>query len=355
MVTSTVHPDRSPLESPVCQQGIPTPYLQVAIVNYRTAELVVNCLRSLQSELAALPSAQVVVVDNASGDGSAEQLEAAVVAHGWQSWVKVVASPHNGGFAYGNNLAVGPALAQDTPPDYFMLLNPDTVVQPGAIHTLLEFMQQHPQVGLAGSSFEDEDGTPWHHAFRFPSVISELEGGARWGVITKLLSPWLVVRDMGDQPEPVDWLSGACLMVRRQVFEAVGLMDDEYFLYCEEMDFCLQAQRAGWPCWYVPSSRIMHCRGKSTGMSDNQSVGLKPMPQYWFHSRRRYFVKNYGLAYAALADAAWLGTFSLYRLRQRLQRKPDTDPPGFLADFARNSIFRKGGAIAKEQGIVPRD
>ncbi|GAB4319627.1 MAG: glycosyltransferase [Leptolyngbyaceae cyanobacterium] len=315
--------------------------LLIVTVNYRTSHLVIEGLRSLEPEVRSVPGIQVAIVDNHSGDGSVEKIGAAIAAEGWEDWVTLMPSTVNGGFAYGNNYAVRPALQAAHPPDYFLLLNPDTQIRPGAIKELLSFMDQHPEVGIAGSSFEEADGKPWPYAFRFPSFISEFEGGIRLGLITKLLSRWKVPQTMApDREQPIDWIPGASMMVRREVFESVGLMDEGYFLYYEETDFCLQARRAGWSCWYVPQSRIMHILGQSTGVTATNQQPRR-LPQYWFDSRRRYFLKNHGWLYAALVDISWLAGFSLWRARRVLQRKPDADPPQLLEDSIRNSVFLK--------------
>lgn len=315
--------------------------LLIVIVNYRTAHLVINCLRSLEQEIQTLPGTRVVVVDNPSGDDSVEKIGAAIATEGWHTWASLLPSDHNGGYAFGNNLAIRPALQASNPPNYFWLLNPDTVVRPGALKALVNFIDQHPNVGIVGSSFEEADGEPWPIAFRFPTMVSEFDAGLRLGIVSKLLSKWAVVRTMGDEPCQVDWLPGASMLVRRQVFDAIGLMDEEYFLYYEETDFCLQAQRAGWECWYVPQSRVMHIAGQSTGVTVRNEKP-KRLPTYWFDSRRRFFVKNYGLPYAALADSVWLSGFVLWQMRKLIQRKPDLDPPHLLEDFVRNSVLVKG-------------
>ena len=317
-----------------------TPLL-VVIVNYRIPMLTIDCLRSLVSEVQSLSGTHVAVVDNDSGDRSVEQIGTAIETEGWGGWVSLIPSGRNGGYAFGNNVAIRPALESPNPPPYFLLLNPDTQVRPGAIKALVDFMEKYPDVGIAGSSFEEADGTPWPIAFRFPTVLSELDHGLRLGVVTKLLSNWIVARTMTDEEAQVDWLPGASMLIRRQVFESVGLMDEGYFLYYEETDFCLQARRAGWPCWYVPQSRVMHIAGQSTGVTDRKT-SPKRLPQYLFDSRRRYFVKNHGLLYAALADAVLIFSFALWRMRRSIQRKPDTDPPKLLQDFLRNSVFLKG-------------
>lgn len=310
----------------------------VVIVNFRTAALVVNCLRSLARELPACPPAQVVVVDNCSGDGSAETIAAAIEAEGWSGWARLHPADVNGGFSYGNNCGIRPALAAADPPDFFWLLNPDTEVRPGALRVLLDFLQAHPRVGIAGSSFELADGQLWPHAFRFPSIWSELASGLRLGVIGALLKHRTVLLRMGDHAERVDWLPGASMLIRREVFADVGLMDEGYFLYFEETDFCLEAARANWECWYVPQSRVMHIAGQSTGVT-GQRAAVQRRPKYWFESRRRYWIKNHGWLYAAATDLVWVLAHSVWQVRRVVQRKPAADPPGLLRDFLRNSAL----------------
>lgn len=328
--------------SDATQLGVPR--LTIVVLNYKTPALTIDCLHSLVDEVASLPKTHVVVVDNASNDGSVEQIQAAITAEDWSDWVTFLPLTHNGGYATGNNAAIRPTLASEPPPDYIFLLNPDTVIRPGAIATLVRFMEAHPEVGIAGSRLEDLDGTPQRSAFRFPSILSELEGGLRLGVVSKLLSKWIVAPPVSDETYPTDWVAGASMIVRRQVFETVGLMDEKYFLYYEELDFCLAAQRAGWSCWYVPESRVVHYVGQSSGVTDTK-IRPKRRPTYWFDSRRRFFVKNYGWGYAVLAESAWIVGFALWRLRRTLQHKPDTDPPNFLRDCWFNSVLVKGVEI----------
>jgi N-acetylglucosaminyl-diphospho-decaprenol L-rhamnosyltransferase len=323
-------------------QPIQTSSVLVVIVNYRTPELTVNCLRSLVPDLPFLPNTQVIVVDNDSGDDSLEVIQQAIVAEGWGDWATLLPSNHNGGFSYGNNVAIRLALNSDNPSDYIWLLNSDTEIRSGALHRLLEFMQTRNHVGICGSRFEEPDGTVWPIAFRFPSILSELENGFRLGVVSQLLSSWKVAQVMTDQPRQMDWLPGASLLIRREVFETIELMDEGYFLYYEETDFCLQAARYGWECWYVPNSHVMHLAGQSTGVT-TPTDRPKRLPQYWFNSRRRYFVKNHGRLYAAIADTVWFLGFASWRGRRLIQRKPDTDPPSLLQDFVRNSAVLNSG------------
>lgn len=303
--------------------------LRVVIVNYRTPGLVIDCLHSLAYQLE--PGWRVLLVDNASGDDSVARFEAARQAHGWEPWLDIVAHHENRGFAAGNNVALRRLITEAEPAEYFLLLNPDTIVRPGGISALVEFMEERPQVGIAGSRLEERDGTPQRSAFRFPSLPGEWENGLRLGIMSRLLQRWVVAPPVREDAHPSDWLSGASMLVRREVFETIGLLDEEYFLYYEETDFCLRTRRAGWECWYVPESRVVHLVGQSTGVG----AVRRRIPRYWLESRWRYFRKNHGLIYAHLTNAAWATGHALWRLRRRVQRKPDLDPPWLLWDFVR--------------------
>lgn len=318
--------------------------LLVVIINYRTSSLTVDCLHSLVGEVQSLPGTRVVVADNASGDGSIERIEAAIEAEGWGEWVSLLPLEHNGGYAFGNNAVIRPVLQSTDPPPYFLLLNPDTIARPRALEWLVAFMDEHPDVGIAGSRLEDPDETPQHSAFRFHTILSELDFGLRLGVVSKLLSKWIIAPPISEEPCQTDWVAGASMMIRREVFKSVGLLDEEYFMYFEEADFCLAANKAGWPCWYVPQSRVVHLVGQSSGVNDTKRPP-KRLPGYWFDSRQRYFHKNHGWFYTALADAAWFSGFVLWRWRRVIQRKPDKDPPKLLSDFLLNSVFLKRGQI----------
>ncbi len=306
----------------------------VAIVNYKSARLVEDCLRSLAAERASGADFRVFVADNASGDGSLEALEALVRREDWSSWVELLACERNGGFSYGNNRVIERALASRERPPAIFLLNPDTVVRPGAMHELERCLERDPNVQIFGCRLEDPDGTAQHSCFRFHTILGEFEGNVRLGLVSRLLSRWRVAPDISSAPVPAEWLSGAALLVRTEVFERIGLMDEGYFLYFEETDFCLQAARAGFKAKYVPQCRIVHLVGGTSGVTLRHERP-RPRPRYWFESRRRYFVKNHGRFYAALADLSFFASQAIWRIRVRLERRQDPDPPGLLRDFLR--------------------
>lgn len=310
----------------------------VVIVNFRSADLTLGAIASLAPERSVHPGLRVVVVENDSRDGSLETLQLALAAPDRRDWVDLVAMPDNRGFAHGVNAGVLPALAAPAPPDAFLLLNPDTIARPGALTALVRFLERHPSVGIAGSRLEDEDGTQQHSSFRFPGFWSELESGIRLGFVTRLLRDHAVTEPLSNEAHRTGWVAGACALVRREVFERIGPMDDAFFLYFEETDFLLRAARAGFECWYVPESRVVHLVGRSTGVT-TRTARPGRRPSYWFESRRRYFRKHHGLLGALAIDAAFFGGYTTWRLRNLVARKPTIDPPCLWRDFAAHQFL----------------
>jgi N-acetylglucosaminyl-diphospho-decaprenol L-rhamnosyltransferase len=325
------------MNTPTTSSAAPASVL-VAIVNWREADLTIGALRALDGEMQKMPGLRVTVADNGSGDGSDERIRAEMNRLNWGDRGNVVQVGRNGGFSVGNNAAVRPALKSPNPPDFVFLLNPDTIVQPGAIQTLVDFMLENPKVGLTGSHMKYPDGRTQLSSFRFHSVFSELENSMRLGIVSKLLNRWKVVIPLPNEPVQVDWVGGAAMMIRREVIDQIGLLDETYFIYYEETEYCLRARRAGWSSWYVPASVVVHLEGQNTGVSDRKKAP-KRRPPYWFASRRYYFVSNHGWLTALAADLAWCFGFATYRIRQFVQRKPDTDPPYFLRDFIRHNFL----------------
>jgi N-acetylglucosaminyl-diphospho-decaprenol L-rhamnosyltransferase len=305
----------------------------IAIVNYRTAELTIDCLRALSSQVADLENIRVVVVDNNSGDGSVVKISAAIERANWSSWVGVMPLEKNGGFAFGNNASIRKALVSTGPVDYVLLLNPDTIPLPGAIKALVDFMDIHPEVGIAGSLLENAEGGVECSAHTFPSPLSELDGAARLGVLSRLLHRYVVSPPSLSSAHPCDWVSGASMIIRRQVMKDIGLMDERYFLYFEEVDFCRRASYAGWQCWYVPDSRVIHLEGVSTGIH----AAAKRRAGYWYNSRRLFFITHHGIAGLVAADVLWAAGRLLFLLRRslhiRVKANPDSDPKWFMYDL----------------------
>lgn len=304
----------------------------IVVVNYRTADLAVDCLYSISGQVAEHPKLHAVVVDNASGDGSVEKLKGAIDREEWRDWCSVLPLERNGGFAFGNNAGIREALRSAGQVGYVMLLNPDTVVHRGAIRALIDFMDSHRRVGVAGSRLENAEGTAGcsgHNAF---SPLGELESGARLSVLSRALHRYAVTPPVREAAHECDWVSGAALIVRREVLEEIGLLDEKYFLYFEDADFCLRVQKAGWEIWFVPESRLFHLEGAATGIGNI----ARRRPQYWYDSRRRYFVKHFGMLGLILADVLWAVGRTSLALRRILRLGSggnQQDPTWFTFDL----------------------
>jgi N-acetylglucosaminyl-diphospho-decaprenol L-rhamnosyltransferase len=306
--------------------------ISVIIVNYRTAKLCADCLDSLAGEVADMRDLHVEVLDGASGDDSVAVLGEFIARRGYSGWCKLTPMDRNGGFAAANNSAIRSTLGSAEAPELYLLLNPDTVVRPGAIRKLVEFLGTHPRAGMVGARLEDPDGTPQNSAFNFPSVVGEFELAVRLGLVTRLLHKWMTVPPARAEAHRCDWVAGACMLVRREVFEQIGLLDEGYFMYYEEVDFCRRAAWGGWECWYQPSARVAHLVGQSSGVTDTKRPPQR-LPAYWFESRRRYFEKNHGPAYRIAADVAWTAGHAIYAVYRTLRGRRSSDPPMLARDF----------------------
>lgn len=311
----------------------------VVIVSYRSGQLVIDALNSLTVELLKQPQMRVIVVDNTCGSDS-KLIEAAIDANDWQDWVRIKVAPKNGGFSYGNNLAIRPALKAKKSPNYIWLLNPDTQIYPSAGSSLIDFLDENVEAGIAGSCLINEDKNEWGYAFRFPTILSEIEEALQFGPFSRLVRNHIAAQKMGDETCQIDWLPGASMMIRFEVFKSAGLFDEDYFLYYEETDFCLNSLLAGWSSWYIPTSKVMHISGQSTGATGSSSVA-KRLPQYIYDSRYHYFTKNHGFIYATATDIVRVFAIISNKIIKLLTGQSNKHRPFLLRDNLLNfTIFR---------------
>ncbi len=322
--------------------------LAIVTVNYKTPALTNKCIDAVLKDAQALPPFRVFVVDNNSGDGSPEVIDQHIEARQAHDRVELLAAPVNGGFAYGNNVALRAIRERGLTPAYIWFVNPDTEIEPGAGKALIDVLSAHPKAGMAGSSLVDAEGTPQISAFRFHSPLNEFLEYMQLGILDRLFSNHQVTMPVVSAPHRADWVTGASFMITSRCLDSVGLMDEGYFLYYEDVDYGFAVAQAGWEIWTVPESRVFHVSGAATGLLGFEMKQPR-RPDYWFESRRRFFLKNYGKTTLLLADIALLTGFSLWRLRRLVQRKPDLDPPGFLADALRHSVFMKGFTLRTRQ------
>jgi GT2 family glycosyltransferase len=303
------------------------------VVNYRTAEAAIQSVQALLVELAKLGDSKVIVVDNDSPDDSFERLTRAASELGWAPRVLVIPSGFNGGYGYGINVGAREAMGWPTPPRYLYIINSDASPLPGAIERLVQFMDDNPSVGLAGSTVHNDDGS-FVSAFRFPSLFSEFESNANLGVVSRLLERHRVPLAPPGQTTPVDWVPGTSMLIRSAAFAQVGRFDEDFFLYFEEIDLCRRIRQAGYEVSFVEGAGVKHIGSLATGMGDE----TKRMPGYWFVARRRYFVKHHGRLYAAACDAAFLGGHVLRKAADRVLFRESGARPHLGRDFLRYAL-----------------
>lgn len=286
--------------------------LAIVILNYRTPDLTVGCLSALAAEIR--PGIDVVVVDNASGDGSAERIESVVAERGWSSWASVLRSLDNGGFAAGNNAGIKSVEAKA-----YLLLNSDTIVRPGAVQSLCEAMRLHPEVGVVGAGLVNGRGDPDYSFFRELRPFSEFLRAANTEPLNRLLKRFHPRLPHTDRPFEPAWVGFACVLIRAEVFRTVGLLDEKYFMYFEDVDFCRRASRAGWKTLYWPDAKVVHLHGGSSGVTE-VAAWRGRAPRYYYESRARYFAKFYGRQGLWLANCFWYAGRSLSLGREAFGR-----------------------------------
>jgi N-acetylglucosaminyl-diphospho-decaprenol L-rhamnosyltransferase len=289
----------------------PPPRYRVAaiVLNYRTPALAASCARSALQDLD--PARDVVlVVDNASGDGSAEKLRGELGPE-----VRVIATERNGGFAFGNNAGIRAVDARA-----YLLLNSDTVVRRGAVERLFAFLEERPRAGLVGPRLEWEDGEVQISGFRFHRPITELIASSATGPIRQAFSRWDVPLGVADAPRRVEWLSFAAVLIRAEVIRAIGLLDESYFMYFEDADYCRSAGRVGFEVWQEPAARVVHLRGQSSPVKRLQAARQR-LPSYYYASRGYYFRKNFGRGGWLAANLLWTAGRAVSWLRETLGAK----------------------------------
>jgi GT2 family glycosyltransferase len=292
-----------------------TPDVSVIIVSFNTREVLRQCLQSVLDDSASLVT-EILVVDNASTDGSPEMVE--------QDYpqVTLLRSEINLGFGGGNNLALRQARGR-----YFVLLNSDAFFVPGALALAIQHMDESPQVGLGGCRLIGRDGSSQPSARCFHSVVGDLV------VLTGLAARFPKSRFFGSfdrtwadehKPARVDWVPGAFAIVRPSALNTVGFFDTDFFLYYEEVDLCLRMKRAGIPVWYWPDIAVIHLGGESSRQHTalDYSSRAAQVVLWRMRSTFLYYRKHHGWR-VHLARAAEKLLYRAVVLRNAFSRNPE--------------------------------
>lgn len=285
----------------------------VVILNYRTPELALEAARSVTPQLGADDA--VVIVDNQSGDGSLERIAQGLDARGLSA-VRLVQSPENGGFSAGNNLGIRAVLGRA-----YLLLNSDATLRPHALERLWRVLEDDPDAGLVSPQLLSPGGAVQPNRFRRHTPVSELLLAARTSPVQRLLDRWTVAVPPEEPPSvDFDWTSFAAVLIRREVIEQVGLLDEGFFMYFEDVDFCLRARAAGWRIRHEPQAAAVHLHAASSQL-EAVTAARRRRPSYYYAARRRYFSKTLGPGGHLLANTLWTIGHGIARARELVGNK----------------------------------
>jgi len=277
--------------------------LSVVTVSYNTRKLLRECLASVFSTLGSGLRFEVIAVDNASSDGSVAMIQDSFPA------VRVLANSENVGFAAGSNQGI-----RESSGRYVILLNPDTVATDGALAEMERLMEERSEVGAVGPSLLFPDGSFQHSAFTFPTlpmILLDFFPLNHRFLNSRLNGRYPRAWYEKGEPFAIDHPLGAALMVRRSVVDEVGLLDEGFFMYCEEIDWCMRIKRAGWTILCCPAAEIVHHVGQSTAQfRDDMYVELH-------RSRYRLYRKQYGPSFRRMAR--WLVNLGIAYLGLRVR------------------------------------
>jgi len=269
--------------------------LSIVILNWNVRDLLRQCLTSVYATRSTLAT-QVIVVDNASSDDSV------AMVRGEFPDVRLIVNAANRGYTGGNNDGIAAAAGR-----YVLVLNPDTQVVGDALSTLVAYAEAHPDVGLVAPQLLNPDGSVQPSRRRFPTLTTALFESTWLQSIAPhgVLNDYYMLDRSDDETQPVDWAVGACLLVRREVVDQVGMLDEGFFMYSEELDWCRRIKGAGWKIVYLPKAQVIHHMGKSS----DQVIAQRHI--YFQTSKVRYFRKHHGkwaagwLRIALLAMYVW--------------------------------------------------
>jgi GT2 family glycosyltransferase len=277
--------------------------LSVIIVSFNTQDLLRNCIKSVYEIIRNL-SYEIIVVDNASKDGSPEMIEEEFKD------VKLRKNTQNMGFARGNNQGMKVASGE-----YLLLLNSDTILKEGAVETLVKFMDEHPRAAAVGPKVLNFDGSLQSKGFCFPSVLLSLIILFR---VPKVLSQEKLMKWFSkyywdeDEVRRVDWISGCCLLMKRNAIEEIGPLCEEFFMYYEDEEWCYRAKKSKFEVWYVPTAEVRH-KSQSSPLKDRFDIGNM--------SAKKYYEKTVGSYKGIVIAIIYIGSSMIKLIRHSIQSK----------------------------------
>jgi hypothetical protein len=290
-----------------------SPRLTVIVLNFRTPDVTIDCLKTLAPEAVANPGMKVVLLDNASGDDSVPRIEAAIRENRWDTgWLEFRAMDKNLGFAGGNNLILHEQMAAEDTPAYLLLLNSDTLVRPGCIGYCTKIMEADPKIGALSCMLRNRDGTVQNVCRKFPHPARESVRAFGLPWFFPALFRWADLEDSSwDRtagPRDVDWIGGAFFFARTAALQEAGVLDQEFFFYGEDCEWCHRLWKHGWRIRFDPGAETVHLGGAS---SDSTRVRNRQRDIYTWKARFLIQRKCYGPLAETFVRGCYTAMFAL--------------------------------------------
>jgi GT2 family glycosyltransferase len=242
--------------------------LAIIIINFRTPQVTIDCLQSLASQIDDVPGTQVFLIDNASGDDSVPRLREAIEKAGWQRWITFTASPVNAGFAGGNNQGIKQILASATDFQFILLLNSDTIAGPNVLQYTVAKMRADAKIGIMSCLLLNRDQSVQNAARRLPTPLRLAARNMSLPWIFPKLFAWANLEDPDwdrrTEIRDVGWISGAFMLIRRELIDQLGGLDENFFFYGEDVEYCHRAWKNRWKVRYDPGAWTIHLGGASS-------------------------------------------------------------------------------------------
>ena len=285
--------------------------LGLVILNYNTRDVLRDCLRSLADTRNV--AVEVVVVDNASADGSADMVRTEFLDKDFPQ-VRLIASPINGGYAYGNNLALREFLDRANPPRALMLLNSDTLVPPDALRNLMDFLDTHPDAGIVGPRLQLRDGSldlACRRSFPTPQVsLYRMVGLSKLFPKSKRFGQYNLTYLDENETAQVDSVVGAAMLMRTAALQQAGILDEAFFMYGEDLDLALRIKQKGWNAYYFPGATILHYKRESSKRSRKAQIEFY-RAMYIFYEKHYRATTPFYLDWIVMAGIALKGGLAL--------------------------------------------
>ncbi len=264
--------------------------LSIVILNYNSKDFLLPCIQGIVKHTQSLDF-EIIIVDNKSSDTSVAYIKEKILPRFKQ--VRLIEAPHNKGYAYGNNLGI-----QEARGEYVLIMNPDIVIWENALTRMVAYMDAHPRVGIAGPRLLSPDGSLQYFCYRFPSpevFLYRRTPLARFSFAQKVIQKYLMMDWDHKDTRAVDWIQGSCMIVRKQAIEEVGLMDERYFLFLEDTDWCRRFWKKGWEIHYIADIEIIHYHSRASATTRFYQVVFNRMTWVHITSAIKYF-KKWGIA-----------------------------------------------------------